>query len=187
MPGATPTEAVRAFVEPLQSALGCVARGKITVSPNGYDRMGVTHSWSINGGDGAPVGKGLNLFGGMQYRIITEDEEGYGPFRVTTEGYMYALERDERELFALHWHPSGVSNVTGPHLHLGDPILTAESPINSKAHLPTARMTFEQAIRWAIEFGTPPLCADWEQRLALAEGAHLIFRSWSQDPNVRNR
>lgn len=43
-------------------------------------------------------------------------------------------------------------------------------------------MTFETAVRWAIEWGAELLHEDWENRLTLAEAPHLLFRSWSNDP-----
>jgi hypothetical protein len=39
-------------------------------------------------------------------------------------------------------------------------------------------MTFENAIRWAADFGAVPLREDWSNRLALAETPHLLHRTW---------
>lgn len=117
----------------------------------------------------------------MQYRIIPDDE--MGPFRITTEGYAYSLEdADRTELFAIHWHPLGPSAYTRPHLHLPRPVLTPSGPVEAGGHLPVARMTFELAIHWAIEWGAEPLVEDWEERLALAEAPHVLYRTWHVQP-----
>lgn len=48
----------------------------------------------------------------------------------------------------------------------------------------TGRMTFENAVRWAVEFGAVPMHDNWEDRLALAEAPHILHRSWSGDPKA---
>ena len=45
-------------------------------------------------------------------------------------------------------------------------------------------MTFENAIRWAVDFGAEPLYDDWQDRLTLAETPHMLYRSWSATPDV---
>ncbi len=55
----------------------------------------------------------------MRYRIIHVDDPDLGPFRITTEGYLYALVApDGREIFGIHWHPDGAGAVAYPHIHL---------------------------------------------------------------------
>lgn len=200
MPGPSPAEAVRQFLAPLQQALGCVAQGKITTRRGGdHPKVGTDQQWTLNDGGSALLKRGssaagaprldgpLEFFATMWWRVIKDDREGFGPYRVTTTGYDYALVsgRPAVEVWAMHWHPTGASDEIKPHLHLGDVLLSERSPISSKAHLRTGRMTFENAIRWLIAFGAEPLHADWEDRLTLAETPHLLFRSWSADPGVR--
>jgi hypothetical protein len=70
------------------------------------------------------------------------------------------LDRDDRELFAYHWHPKGLSPVVHPHLHLTrvSPFLlpahgshkSLELPID-KAHFPTGHVTLQQVSRLLIE------------------------------------
>ena len=117
----------------------------------------------------------------MFWKVIEDPDNG--PFRVTTTGYDYQLLRDDRELWDFHWNTGEKSRVKVPHLHLGDVVLSSASPVTSKTHLPTGRVTLEQAVRWAIEFGAEPRFPNWEDRLALAEAPHLLFRSWNTDPN----
>ncbi|MCA1672925.1 MAG: hypothetical protein LC799_12265 [Actinobacteria bacterium] len=195
MPGATPAEAVREFIAPLQAALGCVARGKIShTSGGGNPKPGQQHQWSLNDGGGArlrrradfPMPGQLELHASMYWRVIKDEREGYGPYRVTTTGYDYSLViGDDVELWAMHWHGQGRSHEIKPHLHLGDTILSDRAPVTSRSHLRTGRMTFETAIRWAITWGAVPLHDDWEDRLVLAETPHLLFRSWSTDPDIQ--
>ncbi|WP_104529542.1 hypothetical protein [Blastococcus saxobsidens] len=121
----------------------------------------------------------------MYWEVIEDDREGYGPFRVTTRGYDYSLVRGEAtELWAIHWHPSGNSWERLPHVHLGDVLFADGAPVSSKSHLRTGRMTFENAVRWCIEFGGVPLHDDWDERLALAEAPHLLHRTWSANPDI---
>lgn len=124
----------------------------------------------------------LEFFAGMQWRLIRDGREGYGPYRVLTLAYDYSLTVDSAELWAMHWQPAGESWEKRPHLHLGEVILSGASPINRKAHLLTGRMTFENAIRWCIDFGAIPLHDDWNDRLALSEAPHLLNRTWHVNP-----
>lgn len=199
MPGDSPAEAVRQFLAALQQALGCVARGKITTRRGGdHPQVGAEQQWTLNDGAPATLKRGtaasgiprpdgpLEFFATMWWKVIEDDRDGYGPYRVSTSGYEYSLVsgRNSAEVWAMHWHVTGVSDEVKPHLHLGDLLLSKEAPVNSKAHLRTGRMTFENAIRWVIAFGAEPLHANWEDRLTLAETPHLLFRSWSSDPDV---
>lgn len=189
MPGRTPAEAVKAFLEPIEKALACVATAKITVPRGGLSpQVEQHHQWTINDGAGVELltdGPDLFLFAAMYWKVITDERDGYGPYRVKTLGYDYSLVQGENtELWAIHWHPSGRSWEKHPHLHLGDALLARTAPVSSKTHLFTGRMTFENAIRWAVDFGAEPLYDDWQDRLTLAETPHMLYRSWSATPDV---
>jgi hypothetical protein len=131
----------------------------------------------------------MEFYASMWWRVIEDHREDYGPYRVTTTGYDYSLvcgaESQPSEVWAMHWHATGGSGETKPHVHLGDILLSDQAPVDSNTHLFTGRMTFETAIRWLITFGAKPRHVDWRDRLALAETPHLLFRSWSDDPDVR--
>jgi len=194
MPGATRADAVREFIAPLQQAFSCVARGKISTRRGGdQPKIDQEQQWSLNDGGGAvlrkrpdfPLAGRLELYASMYWRVIEDDREGYGPYRVTTTGYDYLLVIGETdELWAMHWHARGLSHEVKPHLHLGDKLLSDDAPVTSSSHLRTGRMTFETAIRWAVECGAQPLHDDWNDRLALAEAPHLLFRTWGADPEI---
>lgn len=182
MPGRSPAEAIHTFVDPLKYALAAVARANICLSPGGYaPQLGTEYSWTLNDGEGATLRGGYVLYAAMKFRVIEDPTNG--PFRVTTNAYGYSLEEDgDSEIFAVHWHPDGA--YKRPHVHLGS-WAAANGPIDYRHHLPTGRMTFEQSIRWALEFGVEPLGDDSDSRLALAEAPHLLNRSWNTDPTLR--
>lgn len=188
MAGRTPADAVAAFMHPIQEAASVLGPCKVTGAGEFRSpRVGHEYSWSLN--DGAGI-KGRNAHGvtgvrdfyaSMSWRVVPDDRDGYGPFRVTTTRYDYSLILDDGEVWAFHWHPEGRSDVVYPHVHFGSPVLASTSPITSKAHPPTGRMTLEQTIRWVLESGGTSPFHDWPERLALAEAPHLLYRSWTQN------
>ena len=187
MPGRNPAAAVRAFLDPIQQAASVLGQCKVTPSPGGLSpSLNDGHSWSLNSGAGHQVVLGDHtpaIFDATMYWRVIEDERlDYGPVRVTTTGYNYRLRLSNgAELWALHWHPTGVSPVDTPHLHLGSAALHADGPLTPAAHLGVSRMTFEQSIRWVIESGASPTREDWADRLVLSEAPHLLYRNWSGD------
>jgi hypothetical protein len=77
---------------------------------------------------------------------------------------------DAGELFAYHWHPSGSSRVTTPHLHIGPAIAGTSNQIGQqyihRMHFPTGLVPLSSIIRLAIEeFGARPLRDDWREVL----------------------
>lgn len=178
------------FLEPIRTALACVATAKITVAKGGQaPQLDTQYAWSVNNAGGVQLRHDgddeLRLFAAMYWKLIKDDRPDYGPFRISTLGYEYSLvTRESTELWALHWHPSGRSWEQRPHVHLGDVLLARTAPVTSKTHLVTGRMTFENAIRWAVEFGARPLRDDWTDQLTLAETPHILHRTWSGDPGI---
>ncbi len=80
MPGASPYQAVEAFLAPLERAVACLGTGKIVVSPGGRATAGKTHLWSLNGGAGLVLrgdAAGCRFLASMHYRIISTDPEKY--------------------------------------------------------------------------------------------------------------
>lgn len=178
MPGRTPAEAFRAFVEPLETALGCVAHAKITVSPKGRGAVTKEHAWAINAGDGAELGSGLRLKATMRY-VILRTSAAAQPFKVTTRKYMYAIEGPDRaEILSAHWHPESSSPVEFPHWHIGGAALTPDGVLTPRAHLRSARISFEDMVRQAVDLGAEPLVTDWEERLSETHRNYFEHRSW---------
>jgi hypothetical protein len=180
MPGRNPHEAFEAFITPIKNASSCLGSVKVKVSAGGSTAPNMEHAWSLNGMNGFTT-QGWHFEAGMGYTIIPDDRPNRGPWRVRTLQYRYRLAVLDHDVFRLHWHPNGRSPVTYPHLHAAlEP--KDRMPGSIDTHLPVGRMTFENALRWAFELGMPAARADWSERLAEAEAAHLRYRSWSHDP-----
>ena len=179
MPSRNPHKAFEAFIEPIRRAAGCLATCHVTPSPGGGHAPDVEHAWTLNGGIGVTA-RGWHFEAGMKYVIIPEDD-GY---RVTTRAYRYRLARAGHDIWRLHWHPGGDSDIAYPHAH----VALAGTPQPARnlltAHLPTPRMTFEQAVRWSAEVGFPMLRDNYEDVLAEGEAAHLVHRSWDIAPSM---
>jgi hypothetical protein len=177
MPGRTPHDAFESFIESIRQAAGCMAACHVTPSPGGSHTPNVEHGWALNRGNGVTA-RGWHFEAAMKYLIIPF-EEGY---RVTTVAYRYRLARVGHDIWRLHWHPGGASDVAYPHVHAA--LSGTEQPANNllSAHLPTPRMTFEQSVRWSAETGYPMLRDDYEEVLAAGEEAHLRHRTWDIDP-----
>jgi hypothetical protein len=96
MPGRTPYEAYRAFVEPLAAALACVATAKIQPSAGGTHILYRDHNlYLTRQGDsdyvrlqGEPA---LDFRARMVYRLIEDPRAGFGPILDTTRAYDYSL------------------------------------------------------------------------------------------------
>ncbi|GAA0333623.1 hypothetical protein [Micropruina glycogenica] len=179
MAGRKPTPAVSAFLQPIRRALRCLTETPLSVSAMHHYELDKPYSWSLNDAMGVSL-RGLErrdgmLYGYMAWKLI-KDPGPLGPFRVTTLGYDYSMTLGNRELWAMHWHPEGRSNFREPHLHL-KPMANAEG---RPEHLPTPRMMFETAVRWAIEFGAEPIMPTWDDILSDTEQGHVRHRTWSQ-------
>jgi len=189
MPGKTPYEAFSAFVEPLAGALNCVSQVRFEVTEGGKNQLGKVHGLFLTGtkiNDGYVPLKGaarrLEFRARMLYEIIKDDRETYGPLRVTTKAYDYSLRTaDHQGVFDYHWHPTGLSHESRPHVHIGAAQLRTDAVLAAKDHIPTGRITLEAVVRQAIAVGAEPLLKGWEDRLAASEGPHILFRSWQMD------
>jgi hypothetical protein len=183
LPGRNPREAVENFLDPLRDALACVANDKITTSSGGRGQPGRVHWWSINGREGVELSRTFRLKAQMHYEIIEDAENG--PWRVTTRGYLYGVERaDGRELVGAHWHPNSQSRHVEPHLHFSNLVTSQEGAFLARHPIYTGRVTFEWVIRFAVEnLGAAPKVTDWATRLERTEGPHRENRTWHQTPS----
>lgn len=99
------------------------------------------------------------------------------PFRTLVTRYIYGIaDLADRELFAFHWHPVGISDVRTPHLHVsvarsvslpGRPGGPGLGELNlGKLHFPTHRIEVAELVRFLIvELGVGPRRPDWERVL----------------------
>jgi hypothetical protein len=110
--GRTPNAAVKAFVAPIQEALGLFASGKVTVDTYSPGVVGIL---TFNRDEVVKLRGGkVGLSVSMQYRIIETDEPDRGPFKVSTVGYMYDLVLDGTAVYEYHWHPISDSHEVRP-------------------------------------------------------------------------
>jgi hypothetical protein len=83
-----------------------------------------------------------------------------------------------QEVLAYHWHPTGRSDITYPHLHLYGGV-GALQPNIRKAHLPTGRIAVEDVLRLAItHLQVIPLREDWDDIITTTQNAFQIWRTW---------
>lgn len=183
MPGRTPYDAVEAFLEPIQDALSCIARAKISLSPGGRHTTSHIHALALNESNPVRLRRGASsavlLKLGMRYEVVrTEQMQERGAWRVSTRAYMYELQTESGELvWSYHWHPD--STVTVPHVHIGHTQLAEDAVLLYKAHHPTGRISLESVIRICIaEYGVTPRRDDWEKILEIGEADFENYRTW---------
>ncbi len=174
MPGRTPQEAQFTFLEPIKAAVSCLGAAKVTASG---PAVGKDLAWSLNGGEGMFFADGMHFEASMHYRIIRAD----AGWRVTTLAYRYRMGRVGIDLFRMHWHPTGNSPFKLPHFHLN---LEGKdfTDGSEEQHFPSGRMTFEDAVHWAILAGITPVRDDWQEVLDAGREAHIRHRSWAHNP-----
>ncbi|MCW2588503.1 MAG: hypothetical protein JWQ86_930 [Mycobacterium sp.] len=115
----------------------------------------------------------------MHYEIVPHPEHVW---RVKTHAYRYKLSRAARDVFRIHWHPVGNSDFTTPHVHLPMENPTLDRDQMLAQHLPTGRLTVEEAVHWTISCGVKPARDDYEKVLAESHAAHVEHRTWSAAP-----
>lgn len=138
--GRTPSEAIRAFVDPIQNAISYwTIGGKITADSYDPKKPGVL---VLNRGVDVPLlGKtGMTFNISMNYVIVPTHESD--PWKVSTTGWIYSL-RGEFGLLEFHWHPISESHWHRPHVHVD----------KSKHHVPTGRVLIEDVLLAAADRG----------------------------------
>ena len=81
--------------------------------------------------------------------LVTEQYEvrqSTAGWHVEIVGYLYAIGYEDHELVSYHWHPSGKSTITQPHMHVGAAVQIGDRWLG-KVHLPTGMVGLEQVIR----------------------------------------
>ena len=114
------------------------------------------------------VRRRLLLWVAHDYEVVPS-EGVVGGYEVRTISYRYQLlDRDRREILAYHWHPTGRSSVTFPHLHLSGRLAPldvgrGQEPVAlGEMHMSSGYVTFADVVRLLIaEFGVEPRRPDW--------------------------
>jgi hypothetical protein len=159
-----------------------VTKQRVDVSADGYGATEGPHALTLEKGDPVRIrggANGLYMRIAQQYRIVESDSRG--PWKVQTTSYAYSLFRanDLQEVLAFHWHPTGPSRVTTPHLHVeGGSGVTF--PRLAGAHIPTRRISIEEFLRLAInELGVRALRDDWRKVLDKGQRGFEASQTWS--------
>jgi hypothetical protein len=118
--------------------------------------------------------------------VIMRDPGNEGEYKTSTREYIYKLwdgaEASREPVVEWHWHPS--RGTRHPHMHARPPAAKPSfGEAFDKHHLPTARVAFEQVVRFLIgDLKVEPQVGDWEVRLDEALAAHELWRSWTIEP-----
>jgi hypothetical protein len=144
MPGRTPQDAIRAYIDPLQRAASCLpGSGKIVLSASGVRRLNDEGWWLLNCDEGLHIPQLGFLRAKQRFRLVATDAPriGAGKYRVTNVNYLYGLRLDKGDHEILwHWHPDVNSPEPRPHMHLS---------FAGTAHLPCARHTSRTSLKVA--------------------------------------
>lgn len=158
-PSDNPAEAVEHYRGRTVRLLSCLTSAHTTVS--GYHAADHPHRLLLARGDAARLHAEprLTLLVTEQYEVRQSTAGWY----VEIVGYLYAIGYEDHELVSYHWHPSGKSTITQPHMHVGAAVQIGDRWLG-KVHLPTGMVGLEQVIALAIvELGVEPLRDDWER------------------------
>lgn len=179
MAGRSPREAVTRFVAPIQKAVGCfIGGGKVTADSFEPDAEGVL---TLNGAKATYLSRAkkgshrISVSITMRYRIVRDDDQTRGPWKVSTIGWIYDLLEDDRRILAFHWHPVSKSHILIPHLHV-------ESSVRFKnRHIPTGRILIEDVLALAVELGVAPRNQKaWQRVTSRNRAAFLRGATWGQ-------
>jgi hypothetical protein len=181
----TPKSAADALADAARAALQCIAAAEVLISgtAQGFpstliivpSKAPQSRFLLLRRADRTPY---LQLDVSIEYAVVTLSGPSNSPrFRAEIVRYFYGVQDlAGRELFAYHWHPTGMSPVLTPHLHV-----SSASPIKlpararhtdptelllSRLHFPTHRIDLAELARFLItEVGVGPRRPDWEQVL----------------------
>jgi hypothetical protein len=145
--GKTPKLALKAFTDPIQSALSCFATGRVTVDcydPADEGRL------VFNGGKPTKLHgpERIRITCAMQYKIVATGVAAK-PWKVHTTNYIYRLvDRHGSPIVDYHWHPASTPDIPFPHLHA--------RKYGCKLHYITGRVLIEDVLVLASECGASP-------------------------------
>ena len=185
MPARTAETASDDFVDAQRQAISCIAR--VTVYGSGTEPSGEQTLSIWSSGQGEPDLLRLKTHRGIGEIVISIAlnymiaPAGIRAFSIEPTRYQYrVLDIAGRELVVYDWHPTGLSPVITPHLHVpaagsvvltqrpGSPLTSAKSYIGAM-HLPTGPISLAEIVRMFItEFRVDPIRDDREQVLRAA-------------------
>ncbi len=160
MRGRSARAANAAHLASLGRAVSCVAR---TVLIETGPRRGMSRTVTL-ADNLARLRAVPQLYLLVDQGYAVEQDDG-GAWNAEVIAYRYAVQDGTgQEVVAWHWHPTGDSPITWPHLHSGGAVGDLDL---RKRHLPTGFVTLQAVLRCLItEFGVEPLRRDWQVVLA---------------------
>jgi hypothetical protein len=172
VPGRNAPTAWRAFVEPIERAVGAV---DLTIRLK--SKVVTQDLYILSSGDPGislqrTSGHLLHLYFALNLRPV--EEEG-GAWRMTTLRYDFALRDRDSTVFSWQWHPrSRRSPVGWPHLHL------PEGTRFGTKHVPTGRISLEDLLIFALdELDVRPSYENARSVLEDVAMKHKEHRTWS--------
>jgi hypothetical protein len=184
----TAEQAVEEFSGQLREALSCIVQQVHLKTPR-IDRLpketavvpvGLGRPTRLAHNPESSVKLAAPLF--LLFQIYIEVPKSSDGFRVTTNGYSYAvsvtIDGRLRNVLSWQWHQHGVSPVTYPHLHV-----KAHHDVWGKSfpklHIPTSRVLIEDVIQFLIDdCGVLARRRDWREILDANRALHRERRSW---------
>ena len=178
MPGRSPEEARKAFLQPLQRALSCITDTKLLVSrgrqPGDVEALALSEDPLRL--TSARIGI-VQFVLGHQFKLVPDGRKSW---HVSTTAYRYHLLDDSgAELIAWHWHPGSLGDprLRGhPHLH------APAGSIDRHIHVPTGRVSIESVLRLLlIDLAVPARpahVADFAKVLDECESPFIEHRRW---------
>lgn len=121
----------------------------------------------------------MRLFATWHYRIVEDGRPDRGPYRVTTDAYLYYLDGpNDQGIVDYHWHP--YEEPVTPHVHVGPITFPAGWQVPEDGLvIPTDRIALEYVVRQAIvQFRAEPRHDDWAATLNRLEGKFNQYREW---------
>jgi hypothetical protein len=192
-PANTPHEARQRYARFLQRSLACIAPDVWNVGPAVAGRP--EGEWVLTlPNAGRPIqlrredGSACLLVASQRF-VIVPDPRNEGEYKTSTREYIYKIwdgsDASGQPVVEWHWHPS--RGTLHPHTHARPPYAgPAFGEAFDKHHLPTARVAFEQVVRFLIEdLEVEHQVGDWAERLDEALTAHEYWRSWAIEPPTR--
>lgn len=190
MPERNAHQAVSAFVEPLQGVASCLTHEQFVLSPGAYSGVGI-HAVRLGTADFVGLRSGREIYNFMaqiEFDVVENPaaERAAERMRVRTRGYRYhLLTEDFVEIVMWHWHPTGRSRVTAPHMHIGKSQIVATGVSHVLQQVPSGRVSFEEvAIHLVTEVRVATLRPRDDALNVMFESAQNFYRhrSWSSLP-----
>ncbi len=160
MAARTPTEAIIAFVEPIQKALNYIAVGRLTFGRTGTGhRRSLIQVISLNEGAAVPLSAPFHPSISLSTSLWVRVREYSGnaePYSCEVVTYWHTFGSvGNNEILAFHWAPDAAGNArTFPHVHIGH-MISGRGAFASdrfhKLHIPTGFVPVEAIVRFAIE------------------------------------